>query len=285
MKLYESLSKESLEIIINNSLTYTEVLRKIGYKEGASKSIVEEISEKYNISIKHLRGRVKDLRGNHYGKLEVIEMDKTRIGSSGQTYWICQCECGGVKSIRGTDLTAGKTKSCGCLISGKSLNKNIVGKKFGQLTILRIFKDENNKTLLECQCDCGKKCIKSKISVCNGHTSSCGCLVSKGENKIEEILQNLNIKYDKQKKFEDLIGKSKPLPFDFYLPDYNTCIEYQGEQHYTPMRFSNGEEKFKERQIYDDKKRKYCNKNNIKLIEIPYWDFDKLDKDYLLSKF
>lgn len=131
MKLYESLSKESLEIIINNSLTYTEVLRKIGYKEGASKSIVEEISEKYNISIKHLRGRVKDLRGNHYGKLEVIEMDKTRIGSSGQTYWICQCECGGVKSIRGTDLTAGKTKSCGCLISGKSLNKNIVGKKFG----------------------------------------------------------------------------------------------------------------------------------------------------------
>lgn len=51
------------------------------------------------------------------------------------------------------------------------------------------------------------------------------------------------------------------------------------------MHFSNGEEKFKERQIYDDKKRKYCNKNNIKLIEIPYWDFDKLDKDYLLSKF
>jgi hypothetical protein len=72
------------------------------------------------------------------------------------------------------------------------------------------------------------------------------------------------------------------LQFDSFIPDYNLCIEYQGEHHYFPVDFAgNGkewaEEQFKENQIKDQIKRDYCNKNNIKLLEIPYWEFDNIE--------
>lgn len=284
MNLYENFSKEKLNDIISNSLTFREAVTKMGYPQNAqSKKILNEIQNRYNISISHLHATAKDLRNQSFGKLTVIEMDKERVGSSHQIYWKCKCECGNIKSVRGTDLTAGKVRSCGCIVGNFIPIK--IGEKFGKLTVLETFKDKDNNSLVKCQCECGNMCIKARRNIISGHTQSCGCLVSKGENKIEKILQDLDIKYEKQKKFEDLIGKLRPLPFDFYLPDYNICIEYQGEQHYKPMRFTNSQEKFKERQINDNKKRQYCKANNIILIEIPYWDFDKLDKDYLLSKF
>ena len=60
------------------------------------------------------------------------------------------------------------------------------------------------------------------------------------------------------------------LSFDFYLPEYNTIIEYQGLQHYRYVPSFQSEKVFKEGQIRDDIKRKYCKDNNINLIEIPY---------------
>lgn len=68
----------------------------------------------------------------------------------------------------------------------------------------------------------------------SGKTQSCGCLVSKGEEKINFILQELKIKFNTQKTFNDCINPktNTKLRFDFYLPDYNCCIEYDGKQHY-----------------------------------------------------
>lgn len=54
---------------------------------------------------------------------------------------------------------------------------------------------------------------------------------SKGELKIEEYLISHNIKFEKQKMFDGCIKTGK-LRFDFYLPAYNTLIEFDGEQHY-----------------------------------------------------
>lgn len=100
------------------------------------------------------------------------------------------------------------------------------------------------------------------------------CNSSIGENLIGEILDKHNIKYIRQYKFDDCVYKCK-LRFDFYLPDINTCIEYQGEQHYFPVNFKGGESKdyldeFKNNQIRDNIKREYCKDNKITLIEIPY---------------
>ena len=89
---------------------------------------------------------------------------------------------------------------------------------------------------------------------------------SKGEQKIEKFLIEKNIKFEEQKAFKELGGKS----FDFFLPDFSIAIEYQGEQHYHPLQCFGGEEKFIAQQKRDEEKREFCKNNNYKLIEIPY---------------
>ena len=85
-----------------------------------------------------------------------------------------------------------------------------------------------------------------------------------------KFLQTNNIIYESQKRFIDCIDK-RPLSFDFYVPQYNTCIEYQGVQHYKPVERFGGEEQFMIQQKHDMIKKEYCVKNDINLIEIPYW--------------
>lgn len=88
----------------------------------------------------------------------------------------------------------------------------------------------------------------------------------KGEDKIIEVLQNINCRFIHQYKFDDCRDK-RPLPFDFYLPDYNLCIEFDGEQHYKP-KF--GEYSFIQTQKHDQIKNEYCKLHNINLLRIPY---------------
>ena len=63
------------------------------------------------------------------------------------------------------------------------------------------------------------------------------------------------------------------MPFDFYLDDYNICIEYQGSQHYKP-KF--GKESFEYTKTHDKIKKDFCKNNNIKLVEIHYKDFKNI---------
>lgn len=100
------------------------------------------------------------------------------------------------------------------------------------------------------------------------------CKNSRGENFIIEALYKYNIVYITQYTFDDCKYIHKLL-FDFYLPDYNCCIEFDGEQHYEP-RF--GEEEFIKTQTRDSIKTQYCKDNNIKLIRIPYWDIKNIEK-------
>lgn len=95
------------------------------------------------------------------------------------------------------------------------------------------------------------------------------CNNSKGEMKIIKILNELKIRFEKEKKFDNCKHKQK-LPFDFYLPEHNICIEYDGIQHFEPIKIFGGEEKLKIRQIRDQIKNEYCLNNNIRLIRIKY---------------
>ena len=101
------------------------------------------------------------------------------------------------------------------------------------------------------------------------------CNSSKGEEKIKNFLENHKINFIKEKRFDDCRGKIKPLPFDFYLPQYNCCIEYDGTPHYRYGTFNTDLLDLMNRKYLDNIKTKYCEGNNIKLIRIPYWDFDK----------
>lgn len=95
------------------------------------------------------------------------------------------------------------------------------------------------------------------------------CSESKGEKEIRIFLKNNNIQYEYQKKFSDCKYKTT-LPFDFYIPKYNMCIEYNGEQHYKPINHWGGENKLKEIKERDKIKAEYCKKNNIQLKVISY---------------
>ena len=64
------------------------------------------------------------------------------------------------------------------------------------------------------------------------------------------------------------------MPFDFYLPQYNICIEYDGEFHYKMIM---GYDEFINQKIRDTIKTVYCKENNIKLIIIPYWEFNNIE--------
>lgn len=108
------------------------------------------------------------------------------------------------------------------------------------------------------------------------HLSGTGCpscKESKNELKIRNWLESKNILFDTQKTFKGF-GKYK---FDFYLPDYNLCIEYDGEFHYLPLTYRGAKTKdeainrLKAQNNRDNLKTKYCKDNKIRLIRIPYW--------------
>jgi very-short-patch-repair endonuclease len=98
------------------------------------------------------------------------------------------------------------------------------------------------------------------------------CQESKGEKFVSNLLKKNNINFESQYKFTDCTNKvegkyCRKLPFDFYLPKNNVCIEYDGAQHYIPVW---GEDDLKKVQNNDKIKNQYCKKNGIKLIRIPY---------------
>ena len=148
-------------------------------------------------------------------------------------------------------------------------------------SILLADKYKGNKIPMPIKCPKGHMHNASWGSYLQG--SRCPqCNESKGEKFISKYLNDNNIKYKSQYKFEDCKYKLK-LPFDFYLLDYNIAIEYDGEQHYKPIDFAGKGEKWSvnnmlETQHRDSIKTKYCLDNNIKLIRIPYWDFDNIEE-------
>jgi hypothetical protein len=110
----------------------------------------------------------------------------------------------------------------------------------------------------------------------NCHSIGHGCPTcneSKGEKEIRTYLIENNIKFKQQKSFPDCKYKN-PLRFDFYLPEYNCCIEFNGIQHYEPSEFFGGVDAFELNQIRDKIKKEYCDNNNIPLIIIRYDEDD-----------
>lgn len=104
----------------------------------------------------------------------------------------------------------------------------------------------------------------------------CANKMSKAEKEIITILNNNHINFIQEKCFLDCKDE-RVLPFDFYLPDYNIVIEYDGEQHFNPIPFHKMSEEqakyqLKTTQKHDEIKNEYCKKNNIDIIRIPYWE-------------
>lgn len=129
---------------------------------------------------------------------------------------------------------------------------------------------KNNKSKVEIICPNHGSFYQSP----QGHLEGYGCIQcnerkSKPELIIEQFLIDKNISYESEKRFDDC-KNIFPLPFDFYIPEYNTIIEYDGKHHYKPIECWGGEETLSRIQNNDNIKNNYCIDNNINLIRIDY---------------
>ena len=105
------------------------------------------------------------------------------------------------------------------------------------------------------------------------------CIAPKGEKRIEKYLEENKVLFEPQKKYDDLFGvKNGSLSYDFYIPQLNLLVEYQGEQHCRPIDYFGGQEYFEIQQEHDRRKREYAKQNNIELLEIWYYDFENIEQ-------
>ena len=108
------------------------------------------------------------------------------------------------------------------------------------------------------------------------------CHKSEWENFIRLIFVKLGILYETEKEFDGLIDV-RPLRFDFYLPEYQKVIEYDGRHHFEPINF-NGISESQALKEFDDVKRRdklkndYCYNHHIPLLRIPYYEFDHAEQ-------
>lgn len=227
-----------------------------------------------------LVGKYSYLIGEKINKWTILEI--TRQGK--QAYATCQCECGAVKSVRVLNILYGYSKDCGCgrkSMLRETRTKNLVGQKFGKLTAIELLEESNDfhRRLYRCKCDCGNEVVIPSSSLTTGHTNSCGCLVSYWNMYIEQFLKKNNI--ENQPEYPVVIDGVR-YKYDFYLPEYNLMIEYDGRIHYEPARYHGKDSEqdlidLKKRQKRDRIKTKYCEDNNINLLRIPYWESKNIE--------
>lgn len=190
------------------------------------------------------------------------------------------------------DILAGNLLKHGCPICG--VKRRVISRTKTQEDFVKEMNKQNNnieiigkyktsKDHIECMCKvCGNIWFATPDSLLGDKGTGCPhCKTYKGEKQISDYLKNHKIIFEEQKKYKDLIGVGgKKLSYDFYLPTENMFVEYNGEQHYFPIDFFGGQNKFNIQQEHDRRKKEYANKICTKLLIIPYWEFNNI-KDIL----
>lgn len=151
-----------------------------------------------------------DETGNRYGRLTVIEYVKIKQKTGKiKGKWKCQCDCGNIAYCDGADLRRGHSTSCGCLQKEKSKESvfiDLTGQQFGGLEVLERdmnYQGHGSRTHWICKCHfCGNIKSIGSYALRKGQVVSCGCQRSKGELKIAKMLNENNIKFVQEFKFE-----------------------------------------------------------------------------------
>lgn len=273
---------------IKNRIIYVVQCQKCGY---IMKKKSGEISE-----ARKCLGCVHNMEYSFYSVGDIINGLKIlqkapRIDSRGyiKKEYICECVVdGNVVQIRESHLKNG----VGCMVcAGKKRgveqrksHDEYVAEMYAKnpfMTIVGTYIDQYTKIKYVCKI-CGHEGESLPNNLLRG--GGCPeCKMSNGEKKILKYLQDNTIKFKPQYTFTDC-RNILPLPFDFYLPEFNICIEYDGEQHFRPVDFFGGEEGLEERQRNDIIKTQYCQNNNIRLCRIRYDQDVKQKLDEYLSE-
>lgn len=279
------LSKEKIEELLNCTISETK------WQEIKS---LEEKEETFNIK------NPKDLLGQKFNNLLVIKRGSDYTSPSGKAYtqWWCICQCENKKLllVRGSNLTTGNTKSCGCqntasrkenIKHAQEANKaNLSQQVFGELTAIRpVNSSIQGGVLWECRCSCGAIHYATASNLNAHRVESCGCITdSKGVYKIKKILNENNIPYTLEKTFADCKFPDSHCAarFDFYINE-EFLLEYDGEQHFLEKDKNFFRDSLVKRQAHDTFKNEYCKLKGIPLKRIPYTELDNITLDSILG--
>ena len=149
----------------------------------------------------------------------------------------------------------------------------IIAKERGGECLSKIYVDSHTKLLWRCK---DNHVWWAKPYLIKNSNCWCPlCKESKGEKLISDFLDNNKILYFREHKFDECRGVKQKLPFDFYLPDFNVLIEFDGKQHYEPTNFYGCSDKhaltiFNKLKRNDEIKTNFCLEKKIKLIRIGY---------------
>lgn len=228
---------------------------------------------------------IKDITNQKFHRLTALYPTDKR-DSDRSVIWHCRCDCGNEIDVSGKRLRQNNTKSCGCLNTetraalGQANKKDLTGMIFGRLTVLEDSCERyDNNILWRCQCECGNQPLIKGTSLIHG-VKSCGCLKSKGEARIAELLNKNDIIFETQKTFNDCLlpNTNYHAYFDFQV-DNKYLIEYDGIQHFQSSNDTNSwntQEHFIEVQKRDKFKDEWCAEKGIPLIRIPYTKLNTL---------
>ena len=203
---------------------------------------------------------------------------------------MCKCDCGNELIVATPSLRSGNTKSCGCLHKekvAKQFSKDISNQRFGNLTALKPTEMRKHGSVVwECVCDCGNTHLASTEMLLSGSVSSCGCIRSKGNQKIKNLLQKNNIPFIAE--YPIRINEINYY-YDFALVKEEKIIcfiEYDGILHFNQDKYHgwNNKENWEKTQRNDIIKNNYALEKQIPLIRIPYTDFDKIDLNYIIER-
>lgn len=180
--------------------------------------------------------------------------------------------------------------TCGCMLreyTKEDLYKN--PKLRGEIEILGDYINDSDP--IKCRCKiCGHIWypVPNKLKQGRGCPACHSKKQSSGERRIIKLLNDYNIEYEIQKEFDECRNPQthRLLKFDFYLPRYNMCIEFNGQQHYEKVSFNKNaretdqilSEKLQKQQYRDMIKKDFCQKNNIKLLIISYLQQKELEE-------
>lgn len=248
---------------------------------------ITENQLRYNLQKYHLhapkKSSIKQEIGNKYGTLTVINF--AGINNEGEATWTCQCDCGNIITRPGTELRRTRTfHTCPECVKQRVSQRFFVdhtGEQHGHLTVIKVVgtsKAGNIEWL--CECDCGNTCIvQSGFLNYNSPNErlSCGCMNSRGEYLIHQILNENDISFKSQVTFDSCRSSKTNALYKFDVGIYNEnnvlimLIEYNGKQHYMADGDSwNTEEAVQETQFRDQEKIKWCDQHQIPLLIIPY---------------
>lgn len=219
---------------------------------------------------------------------EILNLEEYRGITSKLKIRCLKCNKEMVKEARCFDKNTATCEYCSGYRSHPYSNQEVKNKIYdlvkNEYTMLSPYIKKDEKFLLQHNV-CGKTWKVNYFDFIKRGVRCPFCKQSKGEKIVAKILNKLNLKFHRQYAFENLKYKKK-LRFDFYIPDFNLVIEVDGIWHIIPYRYNTDEISllnFKERQLKDNLKNKFCKENNLKLLRIPSYPFKKnlLKEEYV----